>query len=85
MSVTLTDTDLSTYTISELAAVVTADWERPNYGAVPYLDAMRRVQSIDDMYFEDSAKSVVLYFLSNASTWRGETARTVKAELKRRL
>jgi hypothetical protein len=33
----------------------------------------------------ESAKSIVLNFLKNAGTWRGETAKTVKEELKRRL
>jgi hypothetical protein len=31
----------------------------------------------------DTGKSIVLYFLSNAGTWRGETAKRVKAELKK--
>jgi hypothetical protein len=33
----------------------------------------------------DSARSVVLYFLSNASSWRGDVAKRVKAELKAHL
>jgi hypothetical protein len=36
----------------------------------------------DEMYGYDTGKSVVLYFLSNATSWRGEVARRVKAELK---
>jgi len=28
---------------------------------------------------------IVRYFLSNATTWRGETARRIKAELKQML
>jgi hypothetical protein len=31
----------------------------------------------------DTAKSIVLYFLSNASSWRGEKAKSIKAELKK--
>ena len=38
---------------------------------------------IEEDYIFDSAKSVVIYFLSNATTWRGETARRVKTELKK--
>ena len=30
----------------------------------------------------DDGGSIVLYFLSNATTWRGEDARRIKAELK---
>lgn len=68
--------------IHEIAAEIAADWEKPYFGAVPYLDAMRSLDKITDRYGEDSAKWIVLYFLSNATTWRGDTARRVKAELK---
>jgi len=44
---------------------------------------MHSLDSIDDDYYEDSGKSVVLYFLANASTWKGEKARAIKAELKK--
>jgi hypothetical protein len=43
------------------------------------LDAMASLNSINDNYGWDSAKSIVLYFLGNASTWRGETAKRIKA------
>lgn len=58
------------------------DWTNPYFGAVPYLQAMSLLDSIDDMYGFDTAKSIVRYFLSNASTWRGETAKRIKKELK---
>ena len=66
----------------EIASEIQKDWTKVNYAAVPYLDAMHSLDSINDKYMFDSAKSVVLYFLSNASQWRGETAKRVKAELK---
>lgn len=66
----------------EIAGEIRRDWKKVYFGAVPYLDAMQSLDSINDNYICDSAKSVVLYFLSNASTWRGETAKRVKAELK---
>ena len=66
-----------------VAQEIRSDWgAKVNYGAVPYLDAMSTLDSIDDMYYQDSANSIVRYFLSNASTWRGDVARRVKAELK---
>jgi hypothetical protein len=43
---------------------------------------MADLNSIDEYYYNDSASSCVRYFLANAGTWRGETARRVKAELK---
>jgi hypothetical protein len=72
----------------EIAAEVYADiragnWPaKSNYAALPYLRAMRELSTVNDSYGSDSAESVVLYFLSNAATWRGETARRIKAELK---
>jgi hypothetical protein len=33
----------------------------------------------------DGAETIVRYFLSNASTWRGEDAKRIKAELKSML
>jgi hypothetical protein len=66
----------------EIANEISNDWKKVYFGAIPYLDAMKTLKSINDNYFYDSAKSVVLYFLANAQTWKGETARRVKAELK---
>jgi hypothetical protein len=65
----------------EIAAEIRSDWTKPYFGAVPYIDAMSTLNSIDDMYYHDTARSIVLYFLSNARTWRGETAKRIKIEL----
>lgn len=75
-------TDRSLRTI---AIEIITDWTTVYYGAVPYLKAMASLDKITDMYHCDTAESVVLYFLSNAQTWRGDTARRVKAELKAML
>ena len=69
-------------TLSEIAVEIDKDWEKVNFAAVPYLQAMATLTTIDQMYGHDDAKGIVLYFLSNASTWRGETARRIKKELK---
>lgn len=68
--------------IYEIAMEIEHDWKKPYFGAVPYLEAMFSLSKITDMYGLDTAKSVVLYFLSNASSWRGETAKRIKTELK---
>lgn len=68
--------------LSVIAAEIKATWPKVNFGAVPYLNAMSDLDSIDDMYMLDDARSVVRYFLANAGTWRGEAARRIKAELK---
>lgn len=66
----------------EIAKEIRKDWQKVYFGAVPYLDAMSTLNKVNDNYFQDSGKSIVLYFLANASTWRGETAKRIKAELK---
>lgn len=68
--------------LNVIAAEIRADWHKPYFGAVPYLSAMAELDDVHGAYYEDSAASVVRYFLANATTWRGETARRVKAELK---
>lgn len=65
-----------------IAEDIRADWKKPYFGAVPYLAAMRTMQSADEHYGADPGDSIVRYFLANATTWRGEKAREVKAELK---
>jgi hypothetical protein len=76
---------MPSHSISQLAAMVRKDWKNMNYAAKPYLEAMEKLDSLDDKYYEDSARGIVLYFLANAVSWRGDVARAVKAELKRRL
>lgn len=68
--------------LHEIAREVRANWPKVYFGAEPYLNAMAQLGSIQQMYYQDSGKSVVLYFLANANSWRGEAARRIKAELK---
>lgn len=71
--------------LSTIAKEIKSDWSKVYFGAVPYLSAMSTLNSITDSYGYDSGREIVLYFLSNANTWKGETARRVKAELKAML
>lgn len=71
-----------TRSIADIAREIRSDWKNPYFGAVPYLEAMTTLDSIRDNYHYDDGKSIVLYFLANANTWRGDVARRVKAELK---
>lgn len=75
-------TKTATRPLHEIAREIRKDWRPVNYGAVPYLQAMDGMTSIKDNYGYDSGKEIVLRFLCNASTWRGDVARRVKAELK---
>lgn len=72
--------------IHEIARDIHDDWRLIGKGvspyARPYLDAMHTIERIEDNYYDDSADSVVRYFLANAQTYRGEKAKALKAELK---
>jgi hypothetical protein len=78
----ITTASLSTKSLSQVADIIEQDWKNVNYAAKPYLTAMKELGNINDNYGADSAKSVILYFLCNANSWRGDTARTVKTYLK---
>jgi hypothetical protein len=71
--------------IREIAGEVRKVWEQPYFGAVPYIEAMLQLDTINDEYGADSAQMIVLYFLSNASYWRGSDARRIKTELRNLL
>jgi hypothetical protein len=74
--------------ICDIAAEIAKVWRKKDgstavyFGAVPYLRAMASLAHIGDDYGCDSGASVVLYFLANASTFRGPDAQRLKAELK---
>ena len=71
--------------LSDIAREIRRDWKAVNFAARPYLDAMGGLDSITDSYGMDSAKSIVAYFLVNASSWRGPKAKEIKAELNKML
>lgn len=74
----------STRTLSVIASDIRNDWgSRVNYAARPYLNAMLSIDSVNDNYGLDSGRSIVLYFLSNAASYRGEKAKALKTELKK--
>ena len=68
--------------LSEIAREIRADWKKVYFGAVPYLEAMASINHPEDPYYADNGKTIIVYFLANAGTWRGETAKRVKTELK---
>lgn len=71
--------------LATIAREIRSDWKNVYFGAVPYLQAMSSLNSMQDMYYADDARSIVLYFLSNATTWRGPVAKRIKLELKAML
>ena len=68
--------------LHQIAREIKTNWPKVYFGAVPYLEAMQTLSSINDNYGMDSAKSIVLYVLANATSWRGDKAREIKLELK---
>lgn len=71
-------------TFAAIAAEIKATWKKPYFGAVPYIAALSTVHSSDKdaRYMYETAESLVQYFLANATYWRGEDAKRIKAELK---
>jgi len=76
------NTAANTITVSEIAYAIAKDWKNVSPYAADYLNAMKSINSVEDNYYADSAKSVVMYFLANAASYRGENARAYKALLK---
>lgn len=50
--------------------------------AKPYFDAMTELSEPTDMFYLDTAKSIVIYFISNATSFKGEDATRLKNELR---
>lgn len=68
--------------LNEIAGEIRRDWKKVYFGAVPYLEALECMDSPQNNFGADSGREIVLYFLSNATTWKGEVARRIKAELQ---
>lgn len=66
----------------EIAKEISKEWKTVNFAAKPYLQAMADMDSIESQYGCDDGKSIILYFLANASGFRGERAKSIKNELK---
>lgn len=82
----MTDTKINGHRlIHQIARDIRLNWPNVNYAAEPYLAAMETLYTIKDSYGQDSAESIVNYFLANAHTFRGEHARRLKAELNAML
>lgn len=71
--------------LSEIAKDILQHWKNPYFGAKPYIQAMLLINSAEPNapYLSEPAASIVAYFLANATTFRGEDAKRIKAELKK--
>lgn len=71
-------------TFAVIAKEIKQLWCKPYFGAIPYLDALSQIHSMDKdtPYLFETAGDIVLYLLANMGTFRGEDAKRIKAELK---
>lgn len=60
-------------------------WHPVYFAAVPYLDAMLRLENTKQYLMSDSGADIVQRFLGNAQYWRGEDAVRIKNELRAHL
>ena len=88
--------DLATLPLHSIASRIIMDmesiakskgkyWRHAFPYAAPYADAMMSLTTLDDKYGWDSGRDIVARFISNAASWKGETAKAIKAELRKRL
>lgn len=69
--------------IFQIAKDIKEEWgSKVYFGAKPYLEAMHFLSTTQDKYGFDDAGNILAYFLSNASTFRGERAKELKQEIK---
>jgi len=71
--------------LSEIGDEIAENWTNTYFGAEPYLKAVREMQDVDQNYGLDTGRDIVMRFLCNANSWRGEVARRIKAELRAML
>ena len=71
--------------IYKIAGDINKHWKKVNFAAKPYLRAMETLTDINEYYGLDSARSIVQYFLANATGWRGDDAKRIKEELRNML
>jgi len=71
--------------IYEIARDIQKEWKPVNYAARPYLDALMTLRTVNDRYGMDSGSSMLAYFLSNASQFKLNRSKELKAELKQHL
>lgn len=78
--------DFAKMSLSNIADVILADWDRnvaPE--ATPYIKAMLSLETMGDIYGNESARNIVLHFLTNAGQWKGETAKEIKKILRKKI
>ena len=68
--------------LNAIAKDIRQSWKNISFNAAPYVDALESMNRIEDIYLIGNGVSIVQGFLTNASSFRGDDARRIKAELK---
>ncbi len=72
--------------LHEIADEIKRLWRPIYFAAQPYVNEMQKIAEPDDKVgFYEYGTGMVLGFLGNAQTWRGEDAKRIKEELRNRL
>ena len=82
---------LSELKLHEIAVIISKDWKKVTKDgkvhpyAKPYVEAMMSCETLDSRYIVEDGRTQVIYFLSNASYWKGAVAKEVKLYLNKIL
>jgi hypothetical protein len=71
--------------LHKIADDIMRKWRNPAGSAIPYINALTHLGTMDSKYGHEDAEGIVLRFLNEASGWRGEDAKRIKAELRAML
>jgi len=69
----------------EIAKDIRENWKNIDPFAKEYVDALAKMKTINEKYGCEDADTIVIRFLCNVQTWRGEHARRIKLELNTML
>jgi hypothetical protein len=67
--------------ITTIAADIGESWTQPTPQAQEHLESLGQLVTITDQHRGETGIDIVLGFLNNAFTWRGEDAARIKREL----
>jgi len=71
--------------LHEIAKDILEHWKPVSKFAEQHVAAMKTLDKLSDIYVAEDGRGIVLGFLVNAGSWKGEDARRIKAELNMML
>jgi hypothetical protein len=73
------------FTLNQLLEQAKNDWEEAPASITECIESLQMSGSASNNYLKAESEEYLKFFLTNCSAWRGEIARRVKAELRKRL